>query len=56
MVHPNMKKQDLPLVPSQNVIGWTQIGQVLPRELGSDHIIFHLLQVGGELRWFLCQI
>ena len=53
MVQPVMPKQNLPIVPYQEVLGRPQLGHVLSRDLGSYHILVQLLQVGGELVWDL---
>ena len=51
MVQPMMPNQDLLLVPSKEVLSRPQLDNVLSREIGSYHILVHLLLVDGELGW-----
>ena len=55
MVQPVVPNHNLPLVLSQEVLGVPQIGNILPSELVSYHIIFQFIQAGGELEWDLSQ-
>ena len=49
MVQPVMKNQDIPIVPSQEVLGGPKLGHVLPHDTIPYHIFPHSLQVGGQL-------
>ena len=53
MVQTVVPNQDIPLTPSPKLLGVPQLGHVLPHELGSYHIFVRLLQVGGDLGWYL---
>ena len=43
--------QNIPIVSSQEVLGGSQFGHVLPFDITSYYKLFHLLQVGGYLVW-----
>ena len=49
MVHPVVPNQELPLTPSQEILGWPQLYHVLHSDLVSNHIIFHVFKMGGKL-------
>ena len=51
MVQPVVPNQELPLIPSQKILGWPHLGHILPHELGYYYIFVHLLQYGGDLGW-----
>ena len=51
MVQTMVPNQNVPLVLSQEAIVGLQLGYVLPRDLGSYHILVHFLQFGGYLVW-----
>ena len=40
-------KHNLSIIPPQEALGEAQLGHVLPCDIGSYHICFHFLQVGG---------
>ena len=51
MVWHVVPNQELPLVPSQKVIGLPHLVHILPHELVSYRIFVRPLQVGGYLVW-----
>ena len=55
MVQTMVPNQNVPLVLSQEAIVGLQLGYVLPRDLGSYHILVQLFQVCGELGWDIGQ-
>ena len=53
MVRYVVPNQELPLVPSQKVIGLPHLVHVLTHDLVSYRIFVRPLQVGGDLVWAL---
>ena len=53
MVQYVVPNQNLPIVLYQEILGVPQLGNILPIETVSYHILLNLLQVGGELEWYL---